>query len=173
MTLYLLVYVSCLCLPLHPDKQFPLSQSCAVPGSQDKSEILGGKETLQVDPKAPLSNKDLVILLINRCNDKSEENRKNTEDERVHTDNQVRAVITGFGKQLSNVIEDVNRNISDQTEKIADLELKLETVVSYCEQLLYTHRRDVYNAMSAENCCNFPKTLPINKNIGEHVPQLF
>ena len=122
MTPYLLVYVGCLCVLRNPGKQF------SVPGnqSQDMSELLCGNETQQVDPKAPLSNKDLAILLINRCNDKSEENRKKTEEERVHTDKQVRAVITGFGKQLNNVIEDVNRNNSDQAEWITDLELKLK-----------------------------------------------
>jgi hypothetical protein len=160
MTLYLLVFAACLCLPLHLDKQFAVPQSCAVPRNQsrDMSELIRGNETQQVDPKSPLSTKDLAILLIDRCNNKAEENRKKTEDERVHTDNQVRAVITGFGKQLINVIEDVNRNTSDQSEKIADLELKLETVVSYCEQLLYTHRRDICCLLSV--ACDMMQFCP-------------
>ena len=65
----------------------------------------------------------IAILLIDRCNNKSEENRKKTEEERSHTDNQVRAVIAGFGKEISKVIADVNRNTSDQAQRMADLEL--------------------------------------------------
>ena len=37
----------------------------------------------------------------------------------------------------------VNYNYTSNNSLCADLELKLETAVSYCEQLLYTHRRDV------------------------------
>ena len=146
MSLYLLIYAGCLCLLLNLDKELSLPGNHSWDMSEPSSEY-----QRQLDPKAPLSTKDLAILLIDRCNNKSEENKNRIEDERGHTDNQVKAVISGFGKELSKVIEDVNRNTSDQAVRIADLELKLETVVSYCEQLLYTHQHDAHNLILAEN----------------------
>ena len=143
MTLFLLVYASCLLLSLSDPASLTarLSSRCFKTDSghlqkfQEMSEVLPN-----VDPKAALSTVDLVKLLLNHCNSNKEEGKKREEAEIVHTDNKIKAVIDGFGKQLSNVIVAINLYNSDQADRIKDLELKLETQASYQEQLLYSLR---------------------------------
>jgi hypothetical protein len=57
------------------------------------SELLPGTQSQHVDPKAPLFTTDLLRLLLNHCNSKSEETRKSTEAELLHTDNKIKTVI--------------------------------------------------------------------------------
>ena len=143
MTLFLLVYVCCFSLGGHVTLTANHRNLCVLTDSdhlqeplkvfQDMSEVLP-----DVDPKAALSTVDLVKLLLNHCNSNKEEGKKRGEAEQVHTDNKIKAVIDGFGKQLSNVIVATNLHNSDQADRIRYLELKLETLASYQEQLLYS-----------------------------------
>jgi hypothetical protein len=59
------------------------------------AEFLNGSRSQKIDPKAPLSSEDLVRLLINYCNNKSDEN---VLIEREHTNDKLKKVIEGFEK---------------------------------------------------------------------------
>ena len=199
MTLFLLVYVCCALLsprdqaslssnqPLTEDahllqqdpKLLVVCQQHNHPpephdpkGRGDQSSVMSVLPGHDIDPKAPLSSGDLVRLLLSHCNSNHEESRKanlNIEAELEHTDDKIKTVIIGFGKQLSNVIEGINEQNSAQAKRIADLELKLETVSSYNQELLFSLKNGLHdvllridsdmnsiwaNLYSCGHCCN-------------------
>ena len=87
------------------------------------SPLLGQLE--QMNPKAPLSNHDIVLLLMEHCKDSIHEERgyiKDIINEKADT------VVTGLTRGLCDGLATLTNVIKNQSLKIADLELKIETL---------------------------------------------
>ena len=111
------------------------------------------------DPKAPLSTKDVVILLMEHCKDCILEERgyiKDLMNEKNDT------VVTGLTKglcdglaKLTEVIKEQSIKIADletsHNSKIKDLELKLETFNSYFENSLNSLGGSLQTGLGAFN----------------------
>ena len=90
--------------------------------------------SLQLDPKAPLSSKDLALMLMQNCTTRLIEERSYTKElinEKAET------VVEGLVKGMGEVNAAVVAIIKEQSENIVNLELKLDTCSAYLEQLLY------------------------------------
>ena len=96
-------------------------------------------EVQQNHPNTPLSNKDIVLLLMDHCQDSIRNERgyiKEIINEKADT------VVTGLTRGLCEGLARLTEVIKDQSIKIADLELKIETLTSFNEQSLLHHMQN-------------------------------
>ena len=129
------------------------------------------------DPKAPLVATDFAKLLMKHC---STVTKDSIMFERERTEDKINLVIEAMTKQIANVIVSKDRDNLANREKIKELELKLDTITKYQEQVLYNHRletsreiRDKLNHtvyISSNSPGNiYGKTLQTTCNISEHL----
>ena len=149
-------------------------------GSKDPvmSDLLAGTDLQDLDPKAPLSPENLLKLLSNQSRIISEQTVRNERDHtREHINYLIKGVITSFAAKIDNLIASINHENLDLVQKIDDLELKLNTVTQYLEDVVYTDRHncierhskvatDVKNleqaCSPAKTCVHSPLTSPCN-----------
>ena len=131
--LFLLVYVqfiSQVCIPYS-------DQTISYQKMKNNSSLIS--QLQQSNPKAELSNRDIVLLLMEYCNDSIHDERgyiKDIINEKTDT------VVTGLTRGLCDAIAKLTNVIRDQSLKISDLELKIDTLTSFNEQSLLHHIQD-------------------------------
>ena len=104
------------------------------------------------DPKAPLSGEDLLSLLMEYCNDRIRDNAKSEREfTRELTNDKIDIVVKGFGDGIATVANSFNEDITNQKTNAAELELKLDTKVTYLEQLLQTLGKNLETVTRAFN----------------------
>ena len=92
------------------------------------------------DPKAPLTSKELAILLMNNCMDRVLEERAHTKE---LINDKAETVVAGIVHGMRDGFATMSGIIKSQGESIANLELKCETYNTYLEQLMYRHVLDI------------------------------
>jgi hypothetical protein len=104
--------------------------------------ILSGTQYEHLDPHTPLSNEDIIRLLMEYCNKKVDDHNKKIEEhfrkENIHTSDMIKLVVNGLGSKIGNVTDTLAKHSATLEEKLADVELKQETVGKYQEHLLYS-----------------------------------
>ena len=104
------------------------------------------------DPKAPLSGEDLLSLLMEYCNDRIRDNAKSEREfTRELTNDKIDIVVKGFGDGIATVANSFKEDITNQKTNAAELELKLDTKVTYLEQLLQTLGKNLETVTRAFN----------------------
>ena len=86
------------------------------------------------DPKAPLSMTDLATLLQNQCDLKI---KQNNFIERDLTTDKIRLIHEHFNDRLNIVNEVVEKLTSTNEAKVSEINMKIETISSYQEQLIH------------------------------------
>ena len=142
--LFLLVYVlyiSSVCLPHSAPILLKMMNN------QSLSEVQ------QNNSNAPLSNRDIVLLLMNHCKDSIRDERDYIKD---IINDKADAIVTGLTRGLYDGIARVADGMNDQRMKIAELELKIETLTSFNEQSLLHHMQNSIprseNRRAPQNC---------------------
>ena len=152
----------------------------------EMENILAGTDYEHLDPNTPLSNVDIIKLLMEYCNKtvalhgkKVEEHRR---EEREHTNDMLKLVVSGLGGKIDNAITISAENSTILAEKIEEAKLKQETVSSYQEQLIYSLKsglqdtlhlvekdtKSLFDALqsSCQRCAySFEKTNTLNRHI--------
>ena len=132
------------------------------------------------DPNAPLTTTDLAKLLMNHCNNVTKDCIKH---ERERTEDKINLVIASMTKQIANVIVSKERDNLANKESIKELELKLDTVIKYQEQVFYNHRletsreigectrvlKDVVHDGSSSPCDVCEKASKTPRDVSEHL----
>ena len=104
------------------------------------------------DPKAPLSGEDLLRLLMEYCNDRIRDNAKSEREFTSElTNDKIDIVVKGFGDGIATVANSFKQDITNQKTNAAELELKLDTKVTYLEQLLQTLGKNLETVTRAFN----------------------
>ena len=93
-----------------------------------------------LDPGKPLEMMDVVTLLMKNCGQNVNAERAHTNEkfhlERVHVNEKIDQIISGVTDNLTSMAKSLTTRSNDLNEKIADVELNLETVSLYQNQLL-------------------------------------
>ena len=96
------------------------------------------------DPSKPLSSQDLTFLLFDHVTNSITAERKFIKET---TKDEIKAVVDTFDLSFKAIIDgpidSLHKFISSPSKKQADLDLKVETMNSYSEQLLYNLRSQV------------------------------
>ena len=98
---------------------------------------------LELDPKAILTNTDIARLLMDYCNNtvnktlKEDLNEALKEERKVNNEN-LRHVIEGLGRHIGTLKATLHKETLAMSEKLAELELKVETTNSYLGELIYS-----------------------------------
>ena len=91
---------------------------------------------------------------------------KSIKAEREPTDDKIRAVIGGFASKFDNLINSIDTENHSLTQKIGNLELRLDTVTSYLEQALYKYRAEI-----SKHCINCEENFrDRTEQLGHQVP---
>ena len=113
-----------------------------------------------LDSKAPLSMKDLGILLLDHCNTKAI-------NERDLTDAKLETTIKGFCDQFVKLRSEMRQHVLDHTGQVAemkmkitelensspadnvfsDLDLKITTISNYLEQLIFSMKSGLQDTL--------------------------
>jgi hypothetical protein len=160
MFLFLLVYVcsQTFCLAPHPIPSVPVDALHATPHhshhlraeqvfsqNPNMSGILPPDDYFhQMDPTAPLSNEDLVRLLMQRCDVKSEDNVKY---ERELTNEKVKMVLIHLNERFDAVNDDIRNHETAHAKETAELDLKIDTISTYHELLLSNLKTGIKDAL--------------------------
>ena len=141
----------------------------------DMSVLLAGTDLQDLDPKAPLSPENLVKLLINQSRIISEQTVRNERDyTRDHINNLIKGVINGFATKIDSLVASINRENLDMVQKIDDLDLKLNTITQYLEDLVYTDRHECIKRHSkiANDVKNLEQTFSSDKTYVHNLPRI-
>ena len=121
------------------------------------------------DPKAPLSGEALVGLLMEYCNNQIRENAK---IERSYakelTNDKIEIVTKGFTDGIAIIANAINDHSTSHNEKVAEIELKLDTFSKYFEEHLQSSlKNQIPNIKSSsifKNCsvCVKNPNLPVD-----------
>ena len=109
----------------------------------------------QNNPKAPLTHKDIVLMLMDHCKDSIRDERdyiKEIINEKADT------IVTGLTRGLCDGLARVTEVMRDQSLKIEDLELKIETLSSFNEQSLLNH---IQNSLPRPEDCRVPQDCSV------------
>ena len=111
------------------------------------SESLTLSNLEECSPDTLISSQDLTRLLMEYCNNLV---RTEIKIERQFTrdlmNDKLDIAIQGFKNGIKVLAETLDAHNSSQSQKIADLELKLDTVSSYIEQQIHSLRSDVFKS---------------------------
>ena len=129
-----------------------------------------------IDPKTTLSDQELILQLIKNCQEtcikeinlEREYFNAETKAEREHS----KAVHSKIIGSLGSFAKAINRNHATQTQRISDLELKLETISFYQELQIsnlksFLHDRDA--VVSHTTCTNCEKSFCPHCNVNTHI----
>ena len=90
----------------------------------------------------PLSGTELAKLLLEHCNkiakDERDYNREVAKEERKHNSSMLQIVANGLGNELADTTNNLVKHLATLRGKIADAELRLDSVSSYHEQSMYS-----------------------------------
>ena len=124
-----------------PHSAFP-HQPCTAYQLLAMAEPPAGSGPDQHPSPPPLSGTDLAKLLLEYCNkvtkDERDYNREIAKEERKHNNSMLQIVAKGLGNQLADTTNNLVKHIVTLTRKIADAELRLDSVSSYHEQTMYS-----------------------------------
>ena len=141
LTLFLIFYtsqhISFLCQQLPPNQD---SHSKDRPPDHHLHRLIIMNSNFPSDPKAPLTSKELAILLMNNCMDRVLEERAHTKE---LINDKAETVVAGIVHGMRDGFATMSGIIKSQGESIANLELKCETYNTYLEQLMYRHVLDI------------------------------
>ena len=135
-----------------------------------------------IDLNTPLSNKEIAVRLMDYCHQSLREERnyfhQSMREERNYfnelINDKVDTVIKGMTRGMSEGFAMQTDVISKQSDKIADLEMKLETLSNYNEQSLLHHMRNstpyLQDTVSTWNCsvCIRNPYIDFGKNHSSH-----
>ena len=98
----------------------------------------------QIDPVAPLSNEDLVRLIMHRCDVKSEDNVKY---ERELTNDKVKMILIHLNERFDAVNDEIRNRETVHAKEAAELDLKIDTISTYHELLLSNLKTGIKDAL--------------------------
>ena len=109
------------------------------------SDILGR----HIDPGEALNSTDLVRLLMNDSTTKvrelEEHIKENLDIEREHRKKMVETVVAGLCKRINNIEEFTISCKNDLSKTLTDLDLKLTTMCTYQEHLIYNLTNNIHD----------------------------
>ena len=93
----------------------------------------------QIDPVAPLSNEDLVRLLMHRC--------ENVKYERELTNDKVKMILIHLNERFDAVNNEIRNRETVHAKEAAELDLKIDTISTYHELLLSNLKTGIKDAL--------------------------
>ena len=103
------------------------------------------------DPGKPLEMTDLARLLMERCGENIKTERAHTNEkfrlERAHTNETLEQIVNGLGSSITKLTSNSVARCNNLESNIADLELKLDTVSRYQEQLLLNLKASIQDTL--------------------------